>query len=117
MVGYDGLSPGGNGDELSILLSLWPRALSNEQTLSFFAKGGIESNLRKLFTLLFVFTAKNVVRTRFSQRCFPPDTLYFFSLLLTVSPWKIKDRKNKRVDTFVTHARVPALSLAFKMNG
>ena len=41
MVGYDGLSPGGNGDELSILLSLWPRALSNEQTLSFFAKGGI----------------------------------------------------------------------------
>ena len=36
MVGYDGLSPGGNEDELSILLSLWPRVLSNEQTLSFF---------------------------------------------------------------------------------
>ena len=36
VVGYDGLSPGGNGDELSILLSLWPRVLSNEQTLSFF---------------------------------------------------------------------------------
>ena len=43
---------------------------------------------------------------RFS-RFFPPDTLYFFSLLITVSPWKIKDRKNKRVDTFVTHARAP----------
>ena len=28
MVGYDGLSPEGNGDELSILLSLWPRALT-----------------------------------------------------------------------------------------
>ena len=67
MVGYDGLSPEGNGDELSILLSLWPRALSNEQTLSFFAKGGIESNLRKLFillllTFLFVFTAKSLNR-------------------------------------------------------
>ena len=49
---------------------------------------------------------ENVVRTRFSRRFFPPDTLYFFSLLLTVSPWKIKDRKNKRVDTLVTHARV-----------
>ena len=54
MVGYDGLSPGGNGDELSILLSLRPRVLSNEQSLSFFAKGGIESNLRKLF-ILFTF--------------------------------------------------------------
>ena len=52
---------------------------------------------------------KNVVRTRFSRRCFPPDTLYFFSLLLTVSPWKIKDRKNKRFDTLVTHARVMCL--------
>ena len=69
MVGYDGLSPGGNGDELSILLSLWPRVLSNEQTLSFFAKGGIESNLRKLFilllsllTFLFVFTVKSLNR-------------------------------------------------------
>ena len=69
VVEYDGLCPGGNGDELSILLSLWPRALSNEQTLSFFAKGGIESNLRKLFilllsllTFLFVFTAKSLNR-------------------------------------------------------
>ena len=43
--------------------------LSNEQTLSFFAKGGIESNLQKLFifllsllTFLFVFTAKSLNR-------------------------------------------------------
>ena len=45
------------------------RLLSNEQTLSFFAKGGIESNLWKLFilllsllTFLFVFTAKSLNR-------------------------------------------------------
>ena len=53
MVGYDGLSPGGNEDELSILLSLWPRALSNEQTLSFFAKGGIEST-EVVYTFTFI---------------------------------------------------------------
>ena len=53
MVGYDGLSPGGNGDELSILLSLWPRVLSNEQSLSFFSKGGIEST-EVVYTFTFI---------------------------------------------------------------
>ena len=43
-------------------------------------------------------------RGHFSTR----HALFLFSPInsLTVSPWKIKDRKNKRVDTFVTHARV-----------